>query len=295
MQEDIDDEEVDAGLAVQVRGSYFYKQSQVSVRHLRTLMGAQVFNNPKDHFELSRLFEYVLGGRDGIVMDFFAGSGSTAEAVFELCARTGLNCPVILVQLPESLEDNLTTASGASRTTITNAIKHLKKSEKPLVISELTKLRVRAAGRRLQDCPSNVDWSQDVGFRALKVDTTNMADVLRSPDETNQMSLDQLEVSVKPDRTGEDLLFQVLLDWGLELSMLIVVEKFEGHEIFVVDDGALIACFDAGVTPELVRAIANREPLRAVFRDSSFASDDARINAEQIFREVSPATDVKAI
>lgn len=106
-ESDEDASDDDAELASQVRGSYFYKQSQVSVRHLRDLMGAKVFNNPKDHEELSRLFEYVLGGKGGIVMDFFAGSGTTAEAVFALCERTGLNCPVILVQLPERLEDNL--------------------------------------------------------------------------------------------------------------------------------------------------------------------------------------------
>ncbi|MBE5440135.1 type III restriction endonuclease subunit M [Mycobacteroides abscessus] len=100
---------------------------------------------------------------------------------------------------------------------------------------------------------------------------------------------------MKPDRSGEDLLFQVLLDWGLELTMPISVEKLEGHEVYLVEDDALIACFDSEVSPELVRAIAKREPLRAVFRDSGFASDDARINAEQIFHEISPATDVKAI
>lgn len=118
---------------------------------------------------------------------------------------------------------------------------------------------------------------------------------MRTPDETEQQTLSGLGDSVKPDRSGEDLLFQVLLDWGLELTMPIRVEMLEGHEVYFVEDDALIACFDSEVSPDLVRAIAKREPLRAVFRDSGFASDDARINAEQIFREISPATDVKAI
>ena len=100
---------------------------------------------------------------------------------------------------------------------------------------------------------------------------------------------------MKPDRSGEDLLFQVLLDWGLELTMPIRAERVEGRDVFIVEDDALIACFDSQVSAELVRAIAKREPLRAVFRDSGFASDGARINAEQVFREISPATDVKAI
>ena len=290
-----DEESDDVELATQVRGTYFYKQSQVAVKHLRELMGAKVFNNPKDHVELSRLFEYALDGDDGIIMDFFAGSGSTAEAVFELGARTGQNCPVILVQLPESLEENLATATGASKTTITNAIKYLQQLGKPTLLSELTKLRLRAAGKRVAAGKVHADWSCDVGFRSLKVDTTNMADVLRTPDETDQQMLAGLEDSVKPGRTGEDLLVQVLLDWGLELTMPISVEKIEGHKVFAVEDDALIACFDTEVSTELVRAVAKREPLRAVFRDSRFTSDDARINAEQIFREISPSTDMKAI
>lgn len=290
-----DEESEEVELANQVRGTYFYKQSQVAVRHLRDLMGAKVFNNPKDHVELSRLFEYVLDGSEGIVMDFFAGSGSTAEAVFDLGARTGQNCPVILVQLPENLEANLTTATGSSKTTISNAIKYLQRQGKPTVISELTKLRIRAAGKRIAVGESHAGWSRDVGFRSLRVDTTNMSDVFRTPDETGQHALTELESSVKPGRSGEDLLFQVLLDWGLEITMPVTNEQLQGHEVFIVDDGALIACFESEVSPDLVRAVAQREPLRAVFRDSGFASDDARINAEQIFREISPATDVKAI
>lgn len=282
-------------LASQVRGTYFYKQSQVAVRHLRDLMGAKVFNNPKDHIELSRLFEYVLDGSEGIVMDFFAGSGSTAEAVFDLGARTGLNCPVILVQLPESLEENLQTATGSAKTTLRNAIKYLQERNKPLLISELTKLRLRAAGKRIKDSANNAAWNRDTGFRVFRIDTSNMSDVLRSPDATIQETLPDMARSVKPGRTGEDLLFQILIDWGLELTMPLSVEQIGGHEVFVVEDGALIACFASKVDDALVREIAKREPLRAVFLDSGFTSDAARINAEQIFREVSPATDVKAI
>lgn len=293
---DTDDEPAgDAELATQVRGSYFYKQSQASVRHLRDLMGAKVFNNPKDHVELSRLFEYVLDGQSGVVVDFFAGSGTTAEAVFDLCARTGLNCPVVLVQIPERLEDNLKTATGSAKTTVANAIKYLTTLDKPLTITELTKIRIRKAGERvLADKMSN-GWNGDVGFRAFAVDTDGHAEVTSTPDDLMQAALIDFTNSIKPDRTGEDLLFQVLLDWGLELTLPIVTEELEGHEIFSVDSDALVACFDAEVSPELVQAIAKREPLRAVFRDSGFASDDARINTEQIFREISPSTDVKAI
>lgn len=295
VENDIEDDGDDAGLAVQVRGSYFYKQSQVSVRHLRNLMGAQVFNNPKDHFELSRLFEYVLGGRGGTVMDFFAGSASTAEAVFEMCARTGLNCPVILVQLPEALEDNLKSATGAAKTTIQNAIKYLQNLNKPLTISELSKLRVAKAGERaLSDLHSN-DWNGDVGFRAFRIDTTNFADVMTTPDAADQDTLYLLTESVKQDRSGEDVLFEVLIDWGLNLSAPIAVEQVQGHDVFSVDGDALVACFEDQIDDELVRAVAGRAPLRAVFRDSGFETDAARINAEQVFKQISPDTDLKVL
>ncbi|WP_019746239.1 site-specific DNA-methyltransferase [Rhodococcus erythropolis] len=285
----------DVELAVQVRGSYLYKQSQAAVRHLRDLMGTKVFNNPKDHVELSRLFEYVLNGADGIVMDFFAGSGTTGEAVFDMCARTGQHCPVILVQLPERLEENLASAKGAAKTTIANAIKYLQKRQKPTNISELTKIRLQLSGERARSGKSHPKWTRDIGFRALGIDTTNLADVLRTPDEVGQSEIELFTDSVKPGRTNEDLLFQVLLDWGLELTMQIAVEQIAGHEVFVVEDGALIACFDTEVRSMLVREIASLEPLRAVFRDSSFATDADRINAEQVFTEISPSTDVKAI
>lgn len=203
------------------------------------------------------------------VMDLFAGSGTTAEAVMRLNRDDGGLRPFILVQYPEPIKDDSATT-----------------------IADLCRSRIEKVGQELK--PAG-DIRFDSGFRSFHIDSTNMADVWRSPDETEQIALHDLQGSVKHDRSGEDLLFQVLLDWGLELSMSITVEQVDGHEVFVVEDGALIACFDIEVGPEVVRAIAKREPLRAVFRDSGFVSDDARINAEQIFRELSPTTDVKAI
>jgi adenine-specific DNA-methyltransferase len=161
---------------------------------------------------------------------------------------------------------------------------------RPATVAEIGKQRMRLVNEQLAS-----DLTVDAGFRVVKVDTTNMADVLRTPDALGQDQLVLYADNVKPDRTGEDLLFQVLLDWGLELTMPISVDEIEGQEVFDVEDGALIACFGEGVSPELVRKIAGREPLRAVFRDSGFATDADRINAEQVFAEVSPATDVKAI
>lgn len=294
-----DDGGDDTGLAVQVRGSYFYKQSQVSVRHLRKLMGAQVFNNPKDHEVLSRLFEYVLSERGGIVMDFFAGSGTTAEAVFDLCARTGLNCPVILVQLPERLEDNLKSATGAAKTTIQNAIKFLQASDKPLTISELTKIRIQKAGGQALANRKASDWNGDVGFRTFTVDTSNFTDVTTTPDSADQEAMLDLVESVRSDRTGLDVLFEVLITWGLDLSAPIAVESLDGHQVYSVDDGALLACFDDKLDEPLIHELAVRASdeltQKVVFKDTGFASDAAAINAHQVFEQLSPDTTLRVI
>jgi len=246
---------------------------------IRSLFGGQVFNHPKP----TTLLKYLIAsatsdGGSGIILDFFAGSGSTAHAVLALNAEDGGSRSFILVQLDESPGEGTEAARAGYAT-----------------IADLSRERIRRAGSAVTQAAGLGAVSLDAGFRALRVDTSNMADVLRTPDETDQLALNQLEGSVKVDRTGEDILFQVLLDWGLELTMNISVEKIDGKEVFVVEGGALIACFDEHVSPALVSSIARRQPLRAVFRDSGFESDDARINAEQVFREVSPVTDVKAI
>lgn len=297
--EDVGQGAEDVELAVQVRGTYFYRQSQTSVKHLRALMGAQVFNNPKDHEVLSRLFEYVLGGKGGIVMDFFAGSGTTAEAVFDLCSRTGLNCPVILVQLPELLEDNLKSATGSAKTTIQNAIELLEKLDKPLTIPELTKIRIQKAGEQILARCKPSEWNGDVGFRAFTVDTSNFTDVTTTPDAADQQTMLNLVESVRSDRTGLDVLFEVLVVWGLDLSAPITVETVDGHRIYSVDDGALLACFDDGLDEALIHKLALRAgeetTQRAVFKDTGFASDAAAINAHQLFEQLAPDTTLKVV
>ncbi|MGW6375002.1 site-specific DNA-methyltransferase [Rhodococcus sp. NPDC055112] len=261
-----------------VMGSVHYSYAQTATVDFNDLMGARVFDNPKYWKDLRRLIEYLTGPND-IVLDFFAGSASTAHAILDLNAKSGSSRRFIMVQLDEMVPMKSPAAAAGYET-----------------IADIARDRIRrVASRFASESSEQLSGATDLGFRALNVDTTNTADVLRAPDETDQLALAELEGSVKPGRSGEDLLFQVMLDWGLDLTMPIRVEQIDGHEVLVVEDDALIACFDAAVSPELVRAIAKREPLRAVFRDSSFASDDARINAEQIFREVSPATDVKAI
>lgn len=268
-----------------------YVDGRAASKRLQGLFGEKVFTNPKDELLLRDIYKAVGVGTGDIVLDMFSGSGSALQAVWELNASTGSAATFVGIQVTEDLNESLKTAKGAAKQVTTNAIDFLTSRGKPATVAEICKERLRLAGAKVARGARTLD----VGFRSLRIDSSNMASVLYAPDETHQSLLDHLELSVRPDRSGEDLLFQVLLDWGLEVSTSIAVENVEDHEVFVVEDGAIIACFDDQVAPGLVTAIARRQPLRAVFRDAGFSSDDMRINAEQIFREISPATDVKAI
>lgn len=260
-----------------------FGRTRTGSTELRDLIAGGVFDNPKP----TKLIEAILNiatREDSIVLDFFAGSGTTSHAVMNLNARRGGYRKWITVQLPEETADGSPAFEAGFGS-----------------IPQVSRERIRRAGIKIAEEAGLAGSLLDTGFRTLKIDTTSMADVLRTPDETAQEALSGFEDSVKSGRTGEDLLFQVLLDWGLELSLPISVEHIEGREVYFVDGGlALIACFEPEVTIELVKALALRaaeqpEGGRVVFRDSAFASDAARINAEQIFRELSPATELKAI
>lgn len=230
-----------------------------------------VLNSVKPVQLIQRILQLATNPNDSdLVLDFFSGSGTTPHAVMLQNSIDGGNRRYICVQIQEPLEKpekNFNSILGMSLERLRNVAAELS--------GELN--------------------LPDLGFRLVKIDTTNMTDVARAPDETDQLALDQLEPSIKSDRSVEDVLFQVLLDWGLELSLPIVRDTIDEREVFSVDDDALIACFAESMTSEVVQAVAARGPLRAVFRDDAFESDAARINAEQVFREVSPATEVRTI
>jgi adenine-specific DNA-methyltransferase len=248
-------------------------------REVNELLGGGVFDFPKPTGLIKFLIDQSSTGQPGdLVLDFFAGSSSTAHAVMLQNALDGEARRFIMVQLDERPGEKSAAANAGYES-----------------IAEISRERIRRAGKKvLEEAGLQAD-ALDVGFRTLKVDTTNMTDVLRTPDEVEQAQMFDFTDSVKAGRTGEDLLFQVLLDWGLELTMPIVIEQIAEQEVFVVEGDALIACFAEAVSAEVVTAIAERQPLRAVFRDSGFASDADRINAEQVFAERSPATDVKTV
>ena len=261
----------------EVAYSVFYQDGRAASKRLRSLMDAAVFEFPKDETVLQTLIQMTTSGDDA-VLDFFAGSSATAHAVMAANIDDGGTRRYVMVQLDEKTGEGSKAATAGFPT-----------------IADLSRERIRRAGAKLSKDAGILESAHDFGFRSLHIDTTNMADVLRAPDDTDQLALSSLGNSVKSGRTGEDLLFQVLLDWGLELSLPIVRASVDGREVFSVDDDALIVCFAESLTPEVVRAIAERGPLRAVFRDDAFESDAARINAEQVFREVSPTTEVRTI
>jgi len=164
-------------------------------------------------------------------------------------------------------------------------------------LSEVTKERIRRAGTSVSKGGSDTASNVDVGFRVLKIDASNMADVYYAPDALDKGQIALLVDNIKPDRTAEDLLFQVMLDWGVDLALPIEKKTLQGKEVFFVDGNALAACFDAEgrVDEAFVKELAKHQPLRVVFRDAGFKDSAVKINVEQIFKLLSPATEVKCI
>jgi adenine-specific DNA-methyltransferase len=279
----VNDEEADSDsdLATQVRGTYFYKQSQGAVKHLRALMGAKIFDNPKDHEEIARLIKYVAGDADhAIVLDFFAGSGTTAHAVLDLNEQDGGNRKFILVQLPEpSGREDLRTIADIAKERVRRVIKKLDDEE-----SERLDL---AGGKK-----------QDRGFRVFKLAESNMktwkADEPKDPDALAE----QLELHVDhilPERTQEDIFFEILIKSGYPLTVrvetLLVAEK----KVFSVAGGALLVCLEKDLTIEVIRAMAERKPERIVCLDAGFAGNDQlKANAVQIFKTLHRTDEAEA-
>ena len=247
-------------------------------KDVRDLFDADVFPFPKPVALIERLIEQVADEDDDLVLDYFAGSGTTSHALMRLSALDGVNRKFISVQLPESIKAD----SSAGKLGFSD-------------ICEVTKERIRRAGAKILEGECHPDWNRDVGFRVLKIDSSNMADVYYTPDATTQADLLARVDKIKPDRSPEDLLFQVLLDWGVDLTLPITRESIDGKTVFTVAGTALIACFDNGVDETLVKTLATRHPLRVVFKDTGFKDDATKINVKQIFKSLSPDTDVKAI
>ena len=275
--------------------SVFYKDGRAASKRLATLMGDKVFENPKDEEIIQRIIQFC-GTDDGdIILDFFSGSATTAHAMFLADAEQNKHRKFILVQLPETI-DPQKEASEKAKKVAQNAVNLLDTIGVPHNICEIGKERIRRAGEKIlkeqlannNSTLNSPNSKLDIGFRVLKLDSTNMKDVYYAPCDYDQDFLHQLESNIKDDRTDLDLLFGCLIEWGLPLSLPYKSEQIDGCTVHTYNDGDLIACFDANVPESVVTEIAKRKPLRAVFRDSGFASSPEKINVFEIFKLYMP-------
>ena len=247
--------------------------NQEAMRELRDLFGGEkVFDYSKPVRLIKQMISLYTQDTD-IVLDFFSGSGTTAQAVMQLNSEDGGNRKFIMVQLPEPCDEK----SEAYKAGYKN-------------ICEIGKERIRRAGKKIKEESPLTTADLDTGFRVLKLDSSNMKDVYYTPDKYDNSLFDQLTDNIKEDRTPEDLLFQVMLDLGILLSCKIEQREIGGKQVFFVNDNYLIACFDSDISDDVVKEIAQLKPYYAVFRDSSFATDSVAVNFEQIFATYSPST-----
>lgn len=249
---------------------------------LHAIFGAQsLMSFPKPSKLLAKLtLSACRSDPDCIVLDFFAGSATTAHGVMTLNSQDGGNRKFILVQLPETCDESTEAFKAGYKT-----------------IADISKERIRRVGTKLLEGKCHQDWKKDIGFRTLKIDTSNMADIYYAPDALHEANLDLFVDNIKPDRTPEDLLFQVMLDWGVDLALPIAKQSIQGKDVFFVDGNVLAACFDASgsIDEAFVKELAKRQPLRVVFRDAGYKNSAVKINVEQIFKLLSPVTEVKCI
>ena len=252
----------------------FYKDvghSQEGAKEVTKLLDAGAFDGPKPVRLLIRLLTLANLKEDSIVLDFFSGSATTAHAVMEMNALKESRIKYVMVQLPEICDENGTAYKAGYKN-----------------ICEIGKERIRRAGEKIKEENPLTTQNLDTGFRVLKLDDSNMKDVYYAADEYDQQNLVDMISNIKEDRTDLDLLFGCLLDWGLPLSLPYTSEQIDGCTVHTYNGGDLIACFDANVPESVIKEIAKRKPLRAVFRDSSFADSPAKINVFEIFKLYMP-------
>ncbi len=277
--------------AKDVLRSIIYEDGRTSTKQFETLMARDIFQNTKSPTILGRLITFSVNDGD-VILDFFSGSATTAEAIMRLNAKTCGSIKFIMVQIPENLDESVRRSDSRTKKTLKNAIKFLDSIKRPHTICEIGEERIQRAGKKIkEETGADIDY----GFRVFRVDSTNMEDVYYRPADYNQGQMQLFANNIKADRTPEDLLFQVMLDLGILLSSDIEELEIAGKKVFSVAGGYLIACFDSEVTEETVKAIAQKKPFYAVFRDSGMANDSVAANFEQIFETFSPKTRRKVL
>ena len=260
-----------------IKSNWGVFDAQSTTVYLKNLMPEARFNNPKP-INLMKYLINVVTSENDLVLDFFSGSATTADAIMQLNAEDGGSRKYIMVQLPEATDET----SETQKTIFEN-------------ICEFGKERIRRAGDKVKAEAGLTAQNLDIGFRVLKLDDTNMNDVYYAAGDYTQDMISMLQSNIKEDRTDMDLLFGCLLDWGLPLSLPHTHEKIEGFTVHTYNEGDLIACFEERISEHVVREIAKRQPLRVVFRDSSFTSSPEKINVVEIFKLLAPNTTVRVI
>ena len=238
----------------------------------------RVFPKPKPVGTIERCVKLCSKSDNDIIMDFFSGSATTAQSVMRLNATDGINRNFIMIQYEEECAEGSDAQKAGFKT-----------------ICDIGKERIRRAGTKIKEDNPLTTQDLDTGFRVLKLDDTNMNDVYYAAGDYTQGMLSLLESNVKADRTDLDLLFGCLLEWGLPLSLPYTSEQIEGCTVHTYNDGDLIACFDENIPDSVIKTIAKKQPLRAVFRDSSFANSPSKISVGEVFKLLAPDTRVKVI
>lgn len=252
-------------------------RTELGSLEIKSIFGEKVFEYPK-YSELIKYFLKMHADKNALVLDFFSGSASTAHATLQLNSEDGGKRKFIMIQLPELCEKNSEAFKLGYNT-----------------ICEIGEERIRKVGKLISGYDTLGLNTFDIGFRVLKLDSSNMKDVYYNPNKLDQNLFDNMVDNVKDDRTPLDLLFQVMLELGIELSAKIEEKEFDGKKYFIVNENDIVACFDKNINNDLVKELATIKPIYAVFRDASFETDSTNINCEQIFKSISPSTNIKVL
>ena len=253
---------------------------------LTELFGVKnIFSNPKPIELMKGLLQIGNVKNKDIVLDFFSGSASLAHAVIKMNSDDQVDIKYVMVQLAENLDESLKTADAKTKKKIEQAINFLDSINKPHTIPEIAKERIRRASKKIKEESPLTTADLDTGFRVFRLEEGNYEDVKRSPKEFKHDQLDLFLNNIKADRNDLDLLFGCMLDWGVQLSLPMEQEVVDGKTIYTVNDGDLVACFAENVSEEVVKAMADKMPLRVIFRDSCFAQDADKINIYETFKQ----------
>ena len=255
---------------------------------LLDIMPENVFDTPKPLKLIKYIIKLVNDNKDAIIMDFFSGSGTTGEAVMQLNSVDGGNRKFIMIQIAENLDEKLLKASNDKKMVIKNAIELCDKLGNKHELTVVSKERLRRAGKKIKEDSPLTTQNLDTGFRVLKLDSSNMQDVYYTPADFNEQKL--FDDNIKPDRTDEDLLFQCMIELGIELSAKVEKRSIAGKIVWNVSYGYLMACFDEDVNESTIIEIARQHPYYFVMRDSTLATDNVADNFEQIWEEYSKDT-----